>query len=118
MKSVPKNLIGVLIVIPFLIFGKFVQALQRTLEFEEELEEKFGGGSRSRETGNDIEDIDRGEKNNRTVSDIRKKYEKKLAAHQGTGSEVCISYCLAQSKYLCPIFALKVVIQTLNNAFN
>ncbi|KAM7509532.1 hypothetical protein LguiA_019985 [Lonicera macranthoides] len=67
--------------------GTLLLALQRTLEFEEELEEKFGGGSRSRETGNDIEDIDRGEKNNRTVSDIRKKYEKKLAAHQGTGSE-------------------------------
>ncbi|CAH9093474.1 unnamed protein product [Cuscuta epithymum] len=55
-------------------------ALQRTLEFEEELAEKFGSGSRSKESYN-AEDIDRLGQNSQTVSDIRKKYEKRLAAH-------------------------------------
>lgn len=67
--------------------GTLLLALQRTLEFEEELEEKFGGGSHSREIGGDMEEMNRGENKNRTVSDIRKKYEKKLAANQGSGSE-------------------------------
>lgn len=62
-------------------------ALQRTLEFEDELAEKFGGGPRSRDIGNDIEEIGRGQNNNSNVSDIRKKYEKKLAAHQGSENE-------------------------------
>lgn len=54
-------------------------ALQRTLEFEDELAEKFGGGSRSKEPIYDIgEDM---VENKNIVSDIRKKYEKKLAAH-------------------------------------
>ncbi|KAK6156386.1 hypothetical protein DH2020_010634 [Rehmannia glutinosa] len=61
--------------------GTLLLALQRTLEFEEELAEKFGGGSRSRESGSDVgEDT---VENNHSVSDIRKKYEKKLAAHHG-----------------------------------
>ncbi|KAK4480319.1 hypothetical protein RD792_013388 [Penstemon davidsonii] len=34
--------------------GTLLLALQRTLEFEEELAEKFGGGSLNREPGNDI----------------------------------------------------------------
>ena len=38
--------------------------------------------------GSDVEDTSR-EHNGQTVSDIRKKYEKKLAAHQGSESEVC-----------------------------
>lgn len=67
-------------------FCKFVQALQRTLEFEEELADKFGAGTRSKEAGNDFEDT--GETNNQAISDIRKKYEKKLAAHQGSESKV------------------------------
>ncbi|KAG8661783.1 vacuolar protein sorting-associated protein 53 A isoform X1 [Manihot esculenta] len=62
--------------------GTLLLALQRTLEFEDELAEKFGGGSTSREIGNEIEEIGR-DSNSQTVSDIRKKYEKKLAANQG-----------------------------------
>ncbi|KAL9250174.1 Vacuolar protein sorting-associated protein 53 A-like protein [Drosera capensis] len=62
-------------------------ALQRTLEFEEELAEKFGGNTHSRETKGDADDMDKGESNSRLVSDIRKKYEKKLAAHQRDGNE-------------------------------
>ena len=65
-----------------------LQALQRTLEFEDELAEKFGGGTQSREIGNEIEEIGR-QNNSQTASDIRKKYEKKLAAHQGSENEVC-----------------------------
>lgn len=52
--------------------------------------EKFGGGTQGREIGNDIEEIGRGENTGQSVSDIRKKYEKKLAVHQGSGPEVCI----------------------------
>ncbi|KAL9271980.1 Vacuolar protein sorting-associated protein 53 A-like protein [Drosera capensis] len=62
-------------------------ALQRTLEFEEELAEKFGGNTQSRETKGDADDMDKGESNSRLVTDIRKKYEKKLAAHQRDGNE-------------------------------
>ncbi|CAK7340356.1 unnamed protein product [Dovyalis caffra] len=63
--------------------GILLMALQRTREFEDELAEKFGGGTRSREIGNEIEEIGK-ENNNQSVSDIRKKYEKKLAANQGS----------------------------------
>ncbi|KAG8661782.1 hypothetical protein MANES_01G037700v8 [Manihot esculenta] len=66
--------------------GTLLLALQRTLEFEDELAEKFGGGSTSREIGNEIEEIGR-DSNSQTVSDIRKKYEKKLAANQGEPEE-------------------------------
>ncbi|KZV32761.1 vacuolar protein sorting-associated protein 53 A [Dorcoceras hygrometricum] len=66
--------------------GTILMALQRTLEFEEELAEKFGGGSRSRESEIDNVD-DKVESNNQIVSDIRKKYEKKLAAHHGIDNE-------------------------------
>ncbi|KAL6840013.1 hypothetical protein ACP4OV_029823 [Aristida adscensionis] len=55
-------------------------AFQRTLEFEEELAEKFSGGTttaRNKESGSD--DEDEGVERNKIVSDIRKKYEKKLA---------------------------------------
>ncbi|XP_015688115.1 vacuolar protein sorting-associated protein 53 A isoform X2 [Oryza brachyantha] len=55
-------------------------ALQRTLEFEEELAEKFSGGAtstRNKESASDDENEDTGR--NKIVSDIRKKYEKKLA---------------------------------------
>lgn len=58
------------------------QALQRTLEFEEELAQKFSGGtthSRNKVLGSDEEEADEGENRNKIVSDIRKKYEKKLA---------------------------------------
>ncbi|CAI0380649.1 unnamed protein product [Linum tenue] len=60
--------------------GALLLALQRTLEFEDELAEKFGGGSQ-KEFGNEIEEIGR-ENHNQSVSDIRKKYERKLAVHQ------------------------------------
>ncbi|XP_050237376.1 vacuolar protein sorting-associated protein 53 A isoform X1 [Mercurialis annua] len=63
-----------------------VRALQRTLEFEDELAEKFGGGSTNRGISNEIEEIGR-DSNSQNVSDIRKKYERKLAANQGTGPE-------------------------------
>ncbi|WVZ67748.1 hypothetical protein U9M48_016788 [Paspalum notatum var. saurae] len=56
-------------------------AFQRTLEFEEELAEKFSGGTKNaknKESASD--DEDEGGKQNKIVSDIRKKYEKKLAA--------------------------------------
>ncbi|KAM7272946.1 hypothetical protein ACFE04_027610 [Oxalis oulophora] len=67
------------------LYTTLLQALQRTLEFENELAEKFGGGSRSRE--NEIDDIDKVESNNPSILDIRKKYEKKLAANQESNSE-------------------------------
>ncbi|EPS73349.1 hypothetical protein M569_01407, partial [Genlisea aurea] len=60
--------------------GTLLLALQRTLEFEEELAEKFGGGSHTGEPRSDAGD-DIVEKGNQTVTEIRKKYEKKLAAH-------------------------------------
>ncbi|XP_042483516.1 vacuolar protein sorting-associated protein 53 A [Macadamia integrifolia] len=65
--------------------GTLLMALQRTLEFEEELAEKFGGGTRNKET--EIEEIDKAESNSQNVSDIRRKYEKKLAAHHGSGTD-------------------------------
>jgi len=67
----------------------FLQALQRTLEFEDELAEKFGGGTQNREIANEIEEIGRGTNSSNSALDIRKKYEKKLAAHQGGDTEVC-----------------------------
>ncbi|XP_042448673.1 vacuolar protein sorting-associated protein 53 A-like [Zingiber officinale] len=62
-----------------------LMALQRTLEFEEELAEKFSGGTastRNTEFGSD-EETGEGESNKKIVSDIRKKYEKKLALQHG-----------------------------------
>ncbi|KAJ7946495.1 vacuolar protein sorting-associated protein 53 A [Quillaja saponaria] len=67
--------------------GALLLALQRTLEFEDELAEKFGVGTQSREIGNEIEEIGKGETTSHSVSDIRKKYEKKLAAHQEGNDE-------------------------------
>ncbi|XP_061354214.1 vacuolar protein sorting-associated protein 53 A isoform X2 [Gastrolobium bilobum] len=67
--------------------GTLLLALQRTLEFEDELAEKFGGGTQNREIGNEIEEIGRGTNSGSNASDIRKKYEKKLAAHQGNDGE-------------------------------
>ncbi|KAK7332502.1 hypothetical protein VNO80_29254 [Phaseolus coccineus] len=67
--------------------GTLLLALQRTLEFEDELAEKFGGGTQNREIANEIEEIGRGTNSSSSALDIRKKYEKKLAAHQGGDSE-------------------------------
>ncbi|KAL7148335.1 hypothetical protein ABFS83_06G171600 [Erythranthe nasuta] len=66
--------------------GTLLLALQRTLEFEEELAEKFGDGSRGRESGSDIGENNMGN-SKQTILDIRKKYEKKLAAHNGIENE-------------------------------
>ncbi|EYU39807.1 hypothetical protein ABFS82_06G171000 [Erythranthe guttata] len=66
--------------------GTLLLALQRTLEFEEELAEKFGDGSRGRESGSDIGENNMGN-SKQTILDIRKKYEKKLAAHNGNENE-------------------------------
>ncbi|KAL8235754.1 hypothetical protein R6Q59_016835 [Mikania micrantha] len=63
--------------------GTLLMALQRTIEFEEELADKFGGSGSSRAVTDDFDDSDKTENNSQTVLDIRKKYEKKLAAHQG-----------------------------------
>ncbi|GFP89751.1 vacuolar protein sorting-associated protein 53 a [Phtheirospermum japonicum] len=50
--------------------GTLLMALQRTLEFEEELAEKFGAGSRSRESGGDLgEDM---VENNQTEQEVHK----------------------------------------------
>ncbi|CAN4101828.1 unnamed protein product [Withania somnifera] len=62
-------------------------ALQRTLEFEEELAEKFGGRTRSKDGVDDNEETERSGSKGQTVSDIRKKYEQKLAAHYGSQHE-------------------------------
>lgn len=67
--------------------GTLLMALQRTIEFEEELAEKFGGSGSTRNVTNDFDETDKDKtesnnNNNQTVLDIRKKYEKKLAAHQ------------------------------------
>ncbi|KAL8161662.1 hypothetical protein V2J09_013151 [Rumex salicifolius] len=62
-------------------------ALQRTLEFEEELAEKFGGSTQNKETGSDAENSYKAEGKSQAVLDIKRKYEKKLAAHQGSGNE-------------------------------
>lgn len=74
-------------------YVNFLQALQRTLEFEDELAEKFGGGTQNREVANAIEEIGRSANSSSSASDIRKKYEKKLAAQQGSESEVCFVNC-------------------------
>ncbi|XP_020550893.1 vacuolar protein sorting-associated protein 53 A [Sesamum indicum] len=66
--------------------GTLLLALQRTLEFEEELAEKFGAGNGSRESGNDVGESNT-ENSNQAVSDIRKKYEKKLAANRTNENE-------------------------------
>ncbi|CAL9097081.1 unnamed protein product [Musa acuminata var. zebrina] len=61
-------------------------ALQRTLEFEEEMAEKFSGGTASthdKELGSDVKETGLGESNKQIVLDIRKKYEKKLAVQHG-----------------------------------
>nr|KAJ0217366.1 hypothetical protein LSAT_V11C300154220 [Lactuca sativa] len=62
--------------------GTLLLALQRTIEFEEELAEKFGSSS-TKSVMSDIEEVDKGENSTQIVMDIRKKYERKLAAHQG-----------------------------------
>ncbi|XP_031479649.1 vacuolar protein sorting-associated protein 53 A [Nymphaea colorata] len=71
--------------------GVLLPALHKTLEFEEELAEKFGGGktSSNKEIGTDSEETDnqKGENGSQTVLDIRKKYEKKLAVHNGSGND-------------------------------
>ncbi|GAB4841540.1 HIT domain protein, partial [Ancistrocladus abbreviatus] len=66
---------------------QLIPALQRTLEFEEELAEKFGGSAQSKVIKGEVDETGEGESNKQAVLDIRKKYEKKLAAHQRNESE-------------------------------
>lgn len=81
--------------------GTYVQALQRSIEFEEELAEKFGSSGSNKSVITEIEEVNKGENNNQIVMDIRKKYEKKLAAHQGNQDDVCNTTCL---NYLLHIY--------------
>ncbi|KNA19031.1 hypothetical protein SOVF_065100 [Spinacia oleracea] len=67
--------------------GTLLLALQRTLEFEEELAEKFGGSSPAKEVNHDADNTEKGPNFSQAVSDIKKKYEKKLAANQGSGTD-------------------------------
>ncbi|BBN20320.1 vacuolar protein sorting-associated protein 53 [Marchantia polymorpha subsp. ruderalis] len=65
-----------------------LQALQRTLEFEQELAERFGEGSNSAGTDEDSDDDapEGSEKDGElTASAIRKKYQKQLALKQHEG---------------------------------
>eukprot|EP01018_Ginkgo_biloba_P020278 Gb_31031 [translate_table: standard] len=76
----------------WIIEGYNLTALQRTLEFEEELAERFGGGTataRSKDIESDTEELedDVEHDNHSAASEIRKKYEKKLAARDGKGSQ-------------------------------
>lgn len=54
---------------------------------------KFSGGevnSRSKDEDFEIEETDKGDNHHQTVLDIRRKYEKKLAARGGDGTDsVC-----------------------------
>ncbi|KAL4562787.1 hypothetical protein LXL04_026818 [Taraxacum kok-saghyz] len=72
--------------------GTLLMALQRTIEFEEELAEKFGGSGGSRNVTNDFDETNKSESNNNNqiVQDIRKKYEKKLAAHQDDDKDLAV----------------------------
>lgn len=73
------------------ISDMYLKALQRTKEFEDELADKFGGGSPSKDIGSDNGETDSGENTTQTVLDIRKKYEKKLASHDVSANHVFIT---------------------------
>ena len=78
-----------------------MQALQRTLEFEEELAEKFSGGTttaRNKELESD--DENEGTEHNKIVSDIRKKYEKKLGVPNDEAEQVFAAYLLSLNFFL------------------
>lgn len=64
------------------------------MEFEEELAEKFGDGSRSKELGSDTGE-DTAESSSQNISDIRKKYEKRLAAHHGNENEAWMNFMIS-----------------------
>lgn len=79
------------------------------MEFEEELAEKFGGSSPAKEVNHDADNTEKGPNFSQAVSDIKKKYEKKLAANQGSGTDVCIriyrvSYKFSWNVYDAPFF--------------
>lgn len=69
--------------------GTLLQALQRTLEFEEELAERFGGAPALGKDGeSDTEELEDGlESDKKNAAEIRKKYEKQRAAQAGTETE-------------------------------
>ncbi|KAG4914929.1 hypothetical protein JHK87_052486 [Glycine soja] len=81
------------------------KALQRTLEFEGELAEKFEGGTQNREIGNEIEEIVKGN-NSSSALDIRNKYEKKvLVVSTAEATRECVELLLegGWSKLLEPM---------------
>lgn len=71
--------------------------------------EKFGGSGSTRNVTNDFEETDKDKaesnsnnnNNNQIVQDIRKKYEKKLAAHQ---DDVSDADCLFKFIYILYLF--------------
>lgn len=69
--------------------GALLQALQRTLEFEEELAERFGAGTgRGKDGESDTEELDGDlEHESRSAAEIRKKYEKQLPARDRKGTQ-------------------------------
>nr|GEV63090.1 integrase, catalytic region, zinc finger, CCHC-type, peptidase aspartic, catalytic [Tanacetum cinerariifolium] len=91
------------------------KALQRTIEFEEELAEKFGGSGSSRNITDAFEEIDKSKSNDQILLDMRKKYEKKLAAHQdkdiavpGAGEETWEPLVGADSMTTHPLTRVRV----------
>ena len=69
------------------------QALQRTLEFEEELAERFGGSEgKKQEEDSDDEGFDTKD-GELTASAIRKKYKKQLKLVTPKPTDLAVSYC-------------------------
>ena len=87
----------------------YIQALQRTIEFEEELAEKFGGSGSTKSITSDIEDVDKRENSNQIVMDIKKKYERKLAAHQGKQDNLCDTNCFVLLHLVVPFSILQLL---------
>jgi hypothetical protein len=71
-----------------------LQALQRTLEFEEELADRFGGSEgKKQEEESDDEGFDTKD-GELTASAIRKKYKKQLKLVIPKFKEPTVSYCV------------------------
>ncbi|KAK7259241.1 hypothetical protein RIF29_24842 [Crotalaria pallida] len=60
------------------------QALQQTLEFEDELAEKFWGGTQNKEIGNEIEEIGRGANSSSVLNKTPQKSEIRLSTIEPT----------------------------------
>eukprot|EP00252_Welwitschia_mirabilis_P001763 TRINITY_DN11706_c0_g1_i1.p1 TRINITY_DN11706_c0_g1~~TRINITY_DN11706_c0_g1_i1.p1 ORF type:complete len:829 (+),score=191.73 TRINITY_DN11706_c0_g1_i1:175-2661(+) len=64
--------------------GTLLQALQRTLEFEEELAERFGGsGTQVKDADSDVEEGDDDVQHESRSAKLRKKYEKRHNTQEG-----------------------------------